>query len=739
MRKIFAKYYLDVIILALLTGLTIYTVFHLTSHLLLADSAVNLWDSLVFYFRSLFSDSAISTEGVNFLEINESLADSVLPLDFEVFGTRFLSSFELLVNPDNISGAWSAFLPFINNACTVIMIIMLPAILAFVMYYVIIFSENKKTSFDESRPLSFWRKVGKCTVAPVAKFLVNLWKKFKSNKWYFWIGLILLAYNLNLFSIVLIALAWCFYFVFSIDFVSIYYLFVKILICLSPLFHPVFWAFWIVGIISLVIFLKLHAGTKKVKKLYQKDIDVVESAGVSLMLIGGPGAGKGSCGEIIHVADEHLLRTKAANLMMEIRLEFPDFPWREIESLVENRTFRVKTSQQFKNKVQVEMFFKKKFDEDHIWSEKKDVFKYSLKTNKIYFYDSLKQVTILEEIVDYAQLYFIYISKLTESNFSIRVDQNLKFDGHFANYKHEPWKTDPRDIQCYYYSKIIDMNQMRILAQIADIDDDIKKQTALFDAGLIYVSEYEKERGNRFTNLNRKDYDVKPGNDGVQTFIALFRHLTTVRNVCFGRMLMDGQDLSLMAGRESQMVETIAFIQAGKRKTKLTVPLFFVENTILQWFDEHFSNRVEKYKDKRNDKTVYSWIHNHLAGFFRKLNRKLIGTYGYESVPMSLSAANLAGSQGSKGDVSFNLLYKIAYASKFKTDCYSDYWKKTKEAALVGINQLNEFAGPVATKSELSQMNGYLSNEIAKAADERLEKIVEIDKKLLEESQKSHD
>ena len=103
---------------------------------------------------------------------------------------------------------------------------------------------------------------------------------------------------------------------------------------------------------------------------------------------------------------------------------------------------------------------------------------------------------------------------------------------------------------------------------------------------------------------------------------------------------------------------------------------------------------------------------------------------------MAVSGSNLEGSQVAKGDSSFNLLYKLAYSDHFVTDSYKGFWAEDKKAALSGVNQLDEFKDKVATREELKATNGYLSTELASAADERMIDIAKIGQNLKEKIKK---
>ncbi len=726
----------DIIIISLMSIIGILSVFHINSHLVFWNALKALIDSLVFYGKSLFANEPLSRSGVSFLIFDENLAKALLPLDFEVFGHRFIATFELLVNPDNIVLSWGSFLVFLTNFSRIALIIALPFLLFALAYHFIIFKKNTRPGDYKSKPVKFIEKTGYKVGRPVMLFLKNFFSKWKKNKWYKWITICLLAYNINVFSMILLFLACYFYFIFSFDFLALYFLVLKILICLSELIRPVFYPAWIVFTIGLITYIKILLGRRKLKDLLDKDIKIVKSAGMSIMTIGVPGTGKDSCNIIMAFIEQHILRTTAIDLLFEIRHEFPDFNWRAIEEMIEKKMSDPIKENQFMNKVQVEDHFRSWIERERFWEEKKDLLGYSLKKQRILFWDGLKQESIIEAIYDYAQIYYILISKLLESNYSIRVDKAVEITGHFPTYKWDPLKTNPRNLDSFHRSTPFDFNEMRIIKPVVD-ENNPDSQTVLFDAGIMMISEYEKERGNRYTNQSRTFDTTSPSQDGTPVFNALIRHLTTVRHHCFGRIIMNGQDLNTLSGREIKMVETVMFIAPEKRKLKTALPLFWLENTILEWANEFFTVRDIKYSELRNDKSVYSWIVAKAASFFGWINRLINSNFGYESVPLTMSGANLDGSQVNKGQGMFNLIHKIPYSDVYYTDINKEYWKKAKIMAVSGINQRPEFSGPLATAEELKSMHGYLPAELALAAENLESRITQI--RALHKEEKTND
>ena len=105
----------DILIISLLAGAVAATVFHISSHRLFVKSFFEFIDSCVYYGKSLFATKKIPNDNVSFLTFDETIAKSVIPADLDVFGYRFLSTFELLVNRDFFIDSWNGFVVFLNQ------------------------------------------------------------------------------------------------------------------------------------------------------------------------------------------------------------------------------------------------------------------------------------------------------------------------------------------------------------------------------------------------------------------------------------------------------------------------------------------------------------------------------------------------------------------------------------------------------------------------------------------------
>lgn len=699
------------ILLVLLAGFIVYTVFHTSTNRFFIKSLKEIWDSLVYYFQSMFSSDTISNENVSFLEFDETIITSVLPTNIDVFGYRFLATFQIMFSKPFLIDSWSSFVLFLNNLLILFMLIGLPLIIGLILYYeFVIFKTNDKDSSSVSPTLAFGRKVHEKVWRHVKCFFIEFYETFRYTKIIFGPFLLLALYNLNLISMALIFFAWYFYFVFSIDFTSLWYLLCKVLMCITPLLRPIFVPLWILLAIVIIIKLKIAAGYRNLEDMYAQNDDFVEDLGVVTGIYGPPGSGKNLLETQIAVQAEVMLRRQAEEQLMEIRAEFPNFPFRFLEEDVET----LKENNKAVNKVQVEDYFTQEFKKD-----KEFIYTYELNKNKTEHYDNLCVRKIQEELLDYAKLYYVYISDLGISTYSLRYDKGIMLTGHHPGLIYDHFHRDLRDKELDSRAKIMNLNLLRMNQQLVEETRNNpskdKNTITLVDFGLITLSEFAKERGNRYTNRTRDKNDVSPSSDGTTNAFGIIRHLTTIRHKQYCRIIWDEQKLSSFSGVEGAMAETNIFLSKQKTKSKLALNFWFIESVILEWFYSHYQKQYTRYIAIRNDNNFFSWYFSHMYGFFANKIRNITNTFGYRKISLGLSGVNINGAQEKRDDRGIYLLNKIIYADRYETDCYRGFFNKLKMQATIGVNQLEPFRHRAATQHELEETNGYFVSELVES------------------------
>ena len=718
----------QIVLLILLVGLALLTIFNTTSTRLFMKSSKELYDSLVYYFKNIFGVSTsegttVTAADVSFLYFDYSILEGIFPEDLEVFGYRFLATWQLMVNGDYISISWGNFINGLTILLNLLLLFGVPVILLIVVYFIRIFRDVPESEGNQiSTPLKIFLLLKTKIIKPIKQFLSNLWITFRSTGYIFWPTIIFVLYNLNMWSLILIIIAWYFYFVFSLDFLSIWYLICKFFICISPLLKIYFWPLWVFLIIFAIVRVKINRGYNKLQEMFFKNEEFIsDNFGVVTGIYGPPGTGKTTSAVAFATQIEVMLREKARSQLMEIRAEFPEFPFRYLEEEVED----LKLSRKCVNKVQIDYHFENKFKSLNV------IYGYDLKTKKNCHYDGLSVADLKHELRDYAQLYFIYISILAYSTYSVRYDEGIELSHAFPGLKYNFFRRDLRldedsETNQSYHANILDYNLLRLNGQVEafynkdakDLTPEEKKEldrlVTLFDFGVITISEIAKERGNKDTNRNRNyKSDTNPANDGLANCLGLIRHLTTVRHQQYGFVIWDDQKISALRQVEAAMAETNIFLPKQTNKKKITLPMWFFEGVILEWGLTFNTNLYNKYISYRNDQTLFSYFIFHMYSFFFNLNRKIVNTFGYKKYDLSLSGVNVNGGQESRGESAFYVMDKIVYAgNKFDTAVYSGFFKVLKLQAESGNNESESFKGSTATFQELAKTHGYMFDEL---------------------------
>ena len=689
-----------ILVLLILTGLNI------SSNLRFYDSLINIKNSIVYYFRCLITLD-FDASNITITNIDHVFDGFAFPINFDAFVIKFRSFFKLFINLDHLKNFGQYLSNNLEVISRILLIGILPLFLIIFLIRIIFFKRNDKPAGYISKPLRIVKKIN-----DVSFKKINAWIKdfiiFFFSYFYKTILIIIILYNLNLISFVVDFFAWYFYFIFSFDLISIYTLLLKLFIDISVLYHPIFIPLWIILFYYLILKARLKAAYLKLYKFLLKNEEFINGLGVTTGIYGPPGAGKNTIEVAMAIQNEKIMRDNCENDMFEIRLEFPDFPW----AILEQEIIDLMIEGKVVNKIQIKHHFKEKFKDESIYYD------YDISKKKSYHYDNLKNVSLLDEILDYAQLFYIYIGSLSISTYSINYDDCLIYDGlHHPIYDFDWLKRD------YRYSEIrrsknIDFNMFRMLKTI----DTNNPHLAVLDSGIITLSEISKERGNAISNRDRKDDDVKPSNDGYAMTFKLIRHLGSVRHRCYIKTFWDDQRLGALSGDENNLAETNIYILANQPDFKLSIGLFFIESTILSWICDIFSNIVKKYITIRNDDNILISLIKYVASFSCNLKRNIFNAFAYKKMNVSLSNCSINGTQKNDDEMVYYIIPKIVYANRYRSSCYEGLFEKIKLKADYGINEMDEFAADVASAKEIQRQNSYWGRDLIMAISEKLSK-----------------
>lgn len=436
----------------------------------------------------------------------------------------------------------------------------------------------------------------------------------------------------------------------------------------------------------------------------------------------------------ISLSTEAIFRQKAYELLLDIDLKFPNFPYivleNELKSEIEKgNIFNLASCSEWID--QKEKAFNNNQSKENAWSY--DFEKYGLT------YDDKKTTTTLfDALKDYVKLYFIYIttSSLILSNYAIRTDFEIVDKGNMPLWNLDFFDKDSKRLfQNSKNSHILDFDMLRLGKKVVKNN----KFANSFEFGVIAITETGKERGNQFKNQEIKD-TVKHLRDTIRELekvkadatthkaellrltdratqltdkfndsLKLIRHKCTVCGFPFARVFLDEQRPESLGADARDLCEIVHIRE--KSETRLAMPFYFIGELLHDFIFPKFKNAYEKYRFNRGDNTLMMYSLKKLGATIHQSHERIYNRFGYHI--RSLAVEDAATGQITKENRYFVSTKKI-YSNRFSTDAYGDIFADGLRQCNVGFNDIPEYETSKASEQELKSQNSYFINEITK-------------------------
>lgn len=696
-----------IIVPLLIVIIALILIFDSSANNRIAKAFVDLWNSFAYFFKTTFTGNE-DTGGVTVIDpnIDITIPDINIALNLDTFAIHLEVWAKTLISGDH-------FEMFVYQLGLVIKSILQFAMLPGLLIVASIKLINSLTymprngTTDDISSYTVWgfKRINKALTPAYKK--VKDFIKFYIDK-YGKVTIYILMYVFNIWAILVTFFAYYVYFVYSIDFVSLYTQVINLIVDLRPLFP--WWSIPIWLITGYLVFNKTRfaIARNRLKSFEKKNESAIEKElGVAIGIVGPQGSGKDVLSTYFSLSFEKIFKKRASSEMILIRSAFPDFPFRKLELELESLI----SSGKIVNKIQASNYVQKMLSNDKIYK------KYDITKRKNAIYNGLQLIKIEDELADYAALFFIYTSASIVSNFQIRSDSFLvnnpggeksdRFPAYDFDWLDRNYKNYDKSVR----SSVINFNAFRILKKF-EIDNN-DSNNMLIDSGVFVVSEIDKERGNRYSNQRRKGMDVNPENDGTKITGKLLRHLGSLRNYCYIRYIYNMQQFGALAGDENFIAETNIYIKKQKKEFKWAIPGWWIEPVLMRWIIERCLKSMEKHIHARNDITLRLYLTTRLVSLLATSYDRILNNYAYRTMDLSLSSPTMSGSQEDGGDMKIYLIRKIVFANRMKSDMMSGLFKEAKLKQTIGVNQLAKYQADMATIRELISQNGYFTTEIA--------------------------
>ena len=671
------------------------------------ESFIDLFNSAKYYVSELFDLNLSGKVTINDFTKQPFEMPWNLPKTWEEFKVLWKEYWQVFFTKENLVKYFD-FLSDVLYYLSKILMILTPLIVLIIV--IMNKSEEQNNDYNmDSKALIWWKnKFEKKFYLPIKKWLKEFIIFIMEHSFYYKLWLVIWMYNFNIFAMFIEFISYYLYFVSSFDLISIYIQVIKFLMDLNTMieFIPrIGWNLITLGVINLI---RRSIGYNKLNHMEFKDRGFINERPIVMMVNGTMGSKKTTFITDVALSQEIMLRNKAFEKILENDLKFPYFPWINLENSLKgaikhNYVYNLATCKRWiENK-------KNKFLKN---PSMRNIFMYDYQRYGTKYDDKLCITDIWDVLENYTKLYFVYIieSSLIISNYSIRVDNILEDIGNFPLWNIDLFKRNSRMIEAYSrHAHILDFDMLRLGKKVLEQN----KKADSFEFGVINITEIGKERGNavELREIKKSDMTANQKNDLFNTWLKMIRHSATIDNFPFVKVITDDQRPESWGADARDLCELVYIEKCSEMK--LAMPLFSLEDLVLNWLKDKFSNKYYDYRFNRADNTLKMYL---LHGFIGKINKYVRGiynTFGYYKVNGVVESGR---QDGKAKDCKYYLMFKKIYSRRFSTDCFSDFFIEKALRSKIGLDNLQEFKSVKASFEEMLLENSYFFQDLCEIA-----------------------
>ena len=715
--------------IAFIVGAVAFSVFRFGSVFFrFLSSLKDLWTSLLYFFAEMFSGKRGSV-APSVLDIPpEALA--LFPYTWKEFCSLLELVWKLIWDKQNFFiylGNVFIFLGIVGAAISPIFLVVGIIWLVVWVVYGKAQPPTDETRGEDTVQLAAFKRFEAHWITPIVTFVRDYLCDFLEKCNGYKIALILIwLYNLNVFTIVVEAVAFIFYFAQSFNVLMLYTQLPKLLLDLIPAwsFLPTF----VKVVLGYWIFAKIRYanGMKKLRELEEKNKDFLEKHPGALFIVGKQRSKKTTMVTSMALSQAAIFRDKAGKKMQKWRKRFPNFPWRNVEESVRRARERgyirnlpqckeyvwelLRTKKQAQRNAAASKNVVKHLRKKHGFCGKTLLFGYD--GDELTYNDGLKISTIWDALEAYVQLFFIYTAPtpLIYGNYSIRCDEKKKTVGNLEEYDLDFFNRKPEDMQRdSQYCHNLDWDGLRL--EKVMIPNNPNKDA--MDFGVVAEMEIGKERGNQHTNEGKKkdDKDCNPKNDGYNNRIKMNGHIATVDYDNFFRELMDDQRPDSL-NADSKNLCDVCQIKKTDQAPKNILHGFAVEEALHSIATALYDKLEARMAYLKAENSLLMYLINKLYCPFDRWHEQTCNQFGVYKA--QLKVWNGMDDELLTDNGTYYLFSTKDHAERFATDGIGSFFHEKGKKSPRGINDVPMFAGKKMTFEEMMASNSHFYNTLSK-------------------------
>ena len=668
----------------------------------LGEAFRNLWRSLqLFWF--FFVDQPTDLEPT-VLHLQDLPLENYLPYSMEELVRKLKLLPEAFIQKELFQDYALLFARYSLLFLTSFALILCFLFLLYQLWKMIALNPNNDYG-KETKPLQIWKKTGARAFRAVKDWILSFGAFVGSHSWWLKLSIFVWVVNLNLAGVLVDFAAWYFYFAAFADLASIgtsqllkLALDLIVTFCSLP---GVLWA--IIGYVLFDLFRK-SIGYRVLDHHEAVNRQFLESLPIVLFLNGTMGSKKTTTMTDMALSYEVMFRDKALELILEIDLMFPRFPWLAFEmdlcrAMDRKKVYSLASCRQWVQKRK--KAFLRAPAPARIWG-------YDLSCEPLEYNNDLEVVDVWHALEDYACLYFIYTieSSLLVSNYSVRVDGVLCHAGNFPLWDSDFFRRDPRMLEAMSrHAHILDFDVLRVARQLVE-DNKLKGS---FEFGVVLITEIDKERGNQkmLEGVKKIALETNQKNDGFNFSFMMGRHPATVMHYPFIRVICDAQRDEAWEAAGRQLSNEL-FIRSTS-PVRLAMPFFVFYDMLFDFVKAKFSEFYPAYRyDCASENLIVRWIHS-WAHWIIGHGERIRNRFGFMAAEMEMQVGL---KEGETEKVNYYLSTKKVYSRRFSTDCYRAYFENGSIRSQKGLQAYPEYKNTCATLEELHRQNSYFIREM---------------------------
>ena len=674
------------------------------SYLRLAETFVDLWNSIKIYFLEIFGISHAETPTVDgFSKVFNW--DGFLAEDWQGFKAQAQQYFTLFGSEENLNN----YLSFLGEKCSIlakIVAISAPCIILLVFLIKRIYQSSNNDHNMDTNFLKAFKWLMERTYQPIKRYLMQYFEFLRAHNYIPILWAITWILHLNLGSIIVGFFAYYLYFAVSYKFDTLYVQFVKLVLDLQVLIDALTW--WGIAIILWCVFchFRKKIAMSKLRRFEARNCGFINELPIVSMTCGSMGKKKTTIITDMALSQEVMFRQKAFELLQNNDMKFPYFPWicfeKDMLNCIEHGTiFNLASVKEWVEKKRAR--FAKNGDPE------KRLYGYDIERYGMTYNDALRVWHLYDILSSYAQLYFIYIitSSLMVSNYSIRSDNRLIDAGNFPIWSLDFFPETTVEDGCHAH--ILDFDVLRLGKKLIDNNP----HAGSFEFGVVLISEVGKERGNNLElkEVKKNNNEANQKNDLFNSWLKMCRHSATVDNFPFIKVFTDEQRPESWGADARELCDIIHIVGSGEQR--LALPFYTIEEMLTEWTFNRFINLYTDLRFRRGDNTLLIYILKGITSWLFKRNAKIHNRFGYSISKIEKERGTMDGKIEKK---KYYVMNKKIYARRFSTDCFSDYFNDLAKKTKIGLNDYLEYATEKATVDELKEQNSYFINALYKNA-----------------------